>query len=313
MKGNREAAEAFMSLKGHTSQEFSSDFSGYISLHYALLINAIVVVRNILEYQGNLVHLALNKRIGFFPKTTALILAVRYCPDAIKLLLEKGAHIHRADLYDTTPLLYAAETQPPHIIDFLLDSGADINDVDSAGENIIFYSINKNNDTLLRYLITKKNLDINVVNEHGITLLAEATQRLDLKKNYFIQKKTIKEIILLGANINKSLIDGKYGILSYIINKGMPFKLIKFFVKHGADVNYIDNSDEKGYPLAYAIFENYNHRNHVNTIRENLHLGLINFLIGQGAKIMPHDRLFILESENAELINAIWKADVFEQ
>lgn len=314
MKGNREAAEVFMSLRGHTPEEVVLDFAGYTSLHYALLCNAILIVKNILEYPANVPGLQLNKRVGAWPGVTPLILAARYCPDAIKLLIEVGgANIDRGDFSEVTPLLYAAEVQPPQVIELLLSLGADINDVDDSDENIIFYAVKKNNDFLLNYLIKEKKLDINVANNVGITPLALATDELTMNKNYHRQKETIKELILLGANINKSFIQSKYGLLSVIINRGIPFKLIKFFIKHGADVNYIDKSDENGYPLACAIFENYNHRNHVNTVRKNLHFGLINFLIGQGAKIMPYDRLIILESENAELINAIWKADVFQQ
>lgn len=312
MKGNNKAAETFMNIAKHTGQIVYIDFAGYTALHYALICNAVMIVKNILSNPANLLSLRLNKRVGNLPGVTPLILAVRYCPEAIPLLLENGANINRRDHFQSSPLLYASGTQPKSIIKLMIKQGATQDVTDNTGENMLFIAARNNNDKLINYLVKKKILEIDSENMSDETPLAVSISQLSFDvANYGRHRETIKKLIELGASINKSFMRGK-GFLSFILkNFSNDIELIEYFVKHGADVNYVNSSAEKGYPLVFAIFENYKSGDEIYKIREHLNFKLINFLIENGAKIMLKDLNIILESKDHELIIALSKANLF--
>ncbi|KAL1110010.1 hypothetical protein AAG570_014006, partial [Ranatra chinensis] len=73
---------------------------------------------------------------------TALFIAAEKNPhvDALRILLDSGADLHKKDVDGVTPLLLAASNKNPAVFAFLLEKGGDLSTVTRQGKNILFFA-----------------------------------------------------------------------------------------------------------------------------------------------------------------------------
>ncbi len=147
-----------------------------------------------------------------------------------------------------------------NILKLMIKKKININQIDVNGENIldeILYILElqlqpakkllqlEGNYSLItketRYLelakvLIENGLDINKMDEYGITTLSKEVE----KKNY----EHVEFLIDCGADINNKNINGKTLLLNEVMKGNSNYKMINFLVKHGADINLRDG-DEK--------------------------------------------------------------------
>lgn len=299
-KGNIKAAEAFLEIF-NKNPYILKDITRFTTLHYAIMTDARNLLQKMLLLPENRLRIQhhINELIGDEPGVSPLMLATQYSPSSLKILLKNGADINLANDEGITAFLYAAEYQDPSILQFLLAHGASLNDLDSDSENALFYAAKGNNIDSIKYLVQEKKLDINSKNADETTVLGAALE-------HGATPETIMTIVDLGASVNDP-IQGVYEMISFLIRTQYDTpNLIKWFIDQGAELNYLD---EESYPLAEAIFEEYDFNKGSNTFRENINYDLVHYLIDHGAKIMPQDKEAILNSGDQKLIELIQKAE----
>ena len=164
---------------------------------------------------------------------------------------------HRRNVLFNTVLL---GTKNIDILKLMIKKKIDINHVDINGENILdelLYIIDlqlrtpkkllqlEGNYSLIkketRYLdlalvLIENGLDINKMDEYGITTLSKEVE----KKNY----EHIEFLIECGADINKKNINGKTLLLNEVMRGNSNYRMINFLIKHGADIELRD-ADER--------------------------------------------------------------------
>jgi ankyrin repeat protein len=60
--------------------------------------------------------------------------------NSLKLFLKANVKAEQSDVYNQTPLFYAAREGHLEIANCLIDNGADVNHVDVAGQTPLFYA-----------------------------------------------------------------------------------------------------------------------------------------------------------------------------
>lgn len=162
-QGNSEAAETLLTFLREKSHLYA-DKTGLLTVHYALMANAVSLVKRIVDNTEK-INKIINKLRGGEPGVTPLILATLYCPDAIKLLINKGANINKVNQDGVPPFLFAALKQPENVLDLLIQAGANKDVVDNDNHNALFYAIQGNNKDIIRYLIEKLKLNPTIRDE----------------------------------------------------------------------------------------------------------------------------------------------------
>jgi len=233
-----------------------------------------------------------------------------------------------------TPLIYSYILENQIDFEYLLNT-SDINELDSFGNNILYYAIIKEDIKIVKYLISNRiyldfsnnriekyyhsvlDISIYIKNKDIINIILESNNSLlnipnglgevplitlIKYKEITVENKIefIKEFIKKGANVN--FISGHgYSPIVYAIQEKL-IDLVKLFIESGADVNLLDKYEDT--PLVYAIKEN--------------DLPLVKLLIDNGANVNYRDSngytplCYAVQNENVEITKLLieYKANV---
>ena len=173
---------------------------------------------NIQDNQGNtaLIHTAIvnnieGTRLLLSAKSTKLEITNNYGDTAVLEAVRGGnlkilemLHNHGAKfdvVTDTgyTPLLVASQNGHVDLIDYLIDSSlAAVNEQNgSTGETALMISVENANDEVLKLLLNKKNIDVNIKDSENVTPLIKATMRNNIKA---IQELVTNSHLLCDVN-----------------------------------------------------------------------------------------------------------------
>lgn len=110
-------------------------------------------------------------------------------PQAIKLLLDKGADINARDASGKTPLMQAAESKGSEIISLLISKGARVNDQDNKGKTPLMHTMPDNvrvdeADSLIKteeliHTLLRHGARKNIRDKEGKTAADHANQKAD--------------------------------------------------------------------------------------------------------------------------------------
>ncbi|EAX91535.1 hypothetical protein TVAG_376460 [Trichomonas vaginalis G3] len=170
-------------------------------------------------------------------KRTALSYTLRD-PELIKILLSHGANINDVDIWNKTPLHYAAENCYREGVEFLLSNGADVNVKDNG------------DSTVLHYAVKAKEFSLSDLFGHKIDPVS-----LKYKLSHphsSIEKKLIVEMLIShGVDINAKNHACRTA-LHYAV-KLEPIQLVNLLLAHNADINIMDEKGDRA--LDFAILK----------------------------------------------------------
>lgn len=145
--------------------------------------------------------------------------------DIAKLLIDAGADVHNADQDGTTPLCVALAMEYPTIVQLLIDSGADVNQANVDGDTPLHFA-SKGNDIEGVKLLIKAGADMTKKNKDGETPLCIA---LAMEDNDIVQLLVDSKIDANQAN--------RYGNTAlHLASKDNDIEGVKRLIKVGADV-----------------------------------------------------------------------------
>jgi ankyrin repeat protein len=148
-------------------------------------------------------------------------------PEVIRLLLDHGADVDRADRDGMTPLMEASELGMGSV-SLLLEHGAKVDARDRQGWTPLMYALNNRGEGTV-WLLLSKGADVNAHDVGGETPLMIA-----------IRRAAHDPIRLFGEDLVAKAAEEKTRYVS----------LIRFLIEHGADVNVRARSGDT--PLALA-------------------------------------------------------------
>ena len=189
--------------------------------------------------------LLLNARVGLNHRddrgSTALHTAVRaVAPQAVEMLLEAGADQRLVDAEGYPPLSLALLRDDTAIAAVLLErQGSRLVPLGEERRPAPFEAVATGNVKLLRLLLAH-DLDPNLVDPQGVSLLAHAIRRADYE--------IIETLLQLGANVGAAIAQG-ISSLAHAARTG-DSRLAELLLDHGADLN--DTGDGIA-PLALAV------------------------------------------------------------
>jgi len=95
-------------------------------------------------------------------------------PEAVRLLIEAGADIHKQDQMQNNPFLYAGAEGLLDIVELLIEAKANTKLTNRYGGVAIIPASEKGHVETVRTLLEKTDIDVNHVNRLGWTALLEA-------------------------------------------------------------------------------------------------------------------------------------------
>lgn len=167
--------------------------------------------------------------------------------DIIKLLVDKGANVHRKTLqYHLQPIHLASMYGFDQCIRQLYEYGADIDSLDNKARSPIFLSVKYGNPSAVQTLIDL-NANINIRHQGGgFSLLHLATELSELE--------IIKLLVKNGADINMKMKYDEYSPLMIACKKG-DVNMARILIEMGANVNQRDIQGKS--PLHIACENDY--------------------------------------------------------
>ena len=203
-------------------------------------------------------------------QSSSLVLAHVYSESFSEILPVKGTGLHMAaffglahlsaslleqqddtkvepdsgDMWEQTPLLYAAERGHMAVVKLLLErADVDINRTDSSGNGPLSYAVMKGHVAIVQLMLAKDEVDVNSKNERGRTPLLYAAERGDVE---------VVKLLLERADVDINHIDSwGNGTLSYAAMEGRVAIVQLMLAKDGVDVN--SKNQWGGTPLLYAV------------------------------------------------------------
>lgn len=178
--------------------------------------------------------------------------AGRGATDAIELLLQHGADVHKRDMYGRTPLIAAAgnsEAQPK-IVNMLLARGAKVNVHDPSGTTPLLAALNmgtsSDEDVVRQRAIVEAlvaaGADIRVADQRGTTPLMAAV--------YHGRMWSVKLLLDRGAEVNVRDRSGKNAFLYLYNSLFRDFeKDAWLLLEHGIDVGITSRIGESALPM----------------------------------------------------------------
>ncbi len=144
----------------------------------------------------------------------------------IKLLVERGADVNVMDIYDNTPLYYAAEKNTLEMVEFLVSQGNDPLAENCDGDNLLTVSVCNPHKDVLEYFF-QQGVDIDGVSDlNPLGMAMRYGTPVDM--DFFIEHGADKE-----------------QALAYAFNCA-PLENIRYLLEKGCDVNAVfDNRGER--------------------------------------------------------------------
>ncbi len=228
------------------------DNDGYTALCHACMVGSRDIIKILIENGADVCFTSNNGE-------TPLHLAANYGnKEILRMLLDNGADIDATDNRGKSSIIYAVKAGKGDAAKFLKESGADINLTDDSGITAIDYaniggraSIIKNvfqdaeihTDTYgntplhlacynaqseaVRVLLQNPEIDINAVNDLGVTALHVAVEN----SNIYITE------LLLKAGADSEERDNNGDTFLHMAARQKKTQLVHVLLKHGTDVN----------------------------------------------------------------------------
>lgn len=183
--------------------------------------------------------------------------------DLIKTLIESGANINQADIFDCTPLLFVTFQNDAELIKILCEFGADPNKPNKEGITPLFYAIQDGHYRAVEQLIKNGAMVNYKLSDGNMALFAAVKANNDSIAALLIRNKAlVNETDSLGlsplhyasgygfpymanllvnssANINLKDIYGNSPLMTAIYSGAK--EVTKILINAGADVNITDN------------------------------------------------------------------------
>ncbi len=227
--------------------------------------------------------------------------------DLVKLLLSRGASVHKRSKFRGTAVMTAvynakvAEAVQIEILSLLIARGARVNDACSEGDTPIMNAAQDGRLEVVRYLVSR-GADIHRRDIRGMTALARAAS--------LGRGEVVKYLVSKGAKVNlpksspvaMAAGNGHIEVVRFLIEKGADtekkgrlavpalmtacrggyIEIVKLLVEKGSDVNI---KSEYGSPLAFAVLS--------RKTRGAVKIEMIKYLLSKGAEINPGKRAHI--------------------
>jgi ankyrin repeat protein len=148
-----------------------------------------------------------------------------------QLLIKYGADVNIQSLPDQiNALIIASEKEDEEICKLLIEHKAHVNAQDDRGFTALMASAPNNSDAIARLLI-KNGADANIRAKNNMTALCIAASQG--------QKSICKLLLAAGAEMNVQDLNGTTALMNANMNGDAPecVAVIKYLIKHGADVN----------------------------------------------------------------------------
>ncbi|MBN1798262.1 MAG: ankyrin repeat domain-containing protein [Spirochaetales bacterium] len=159
----------------------------------------------------------------------------------VKLFLDKGTDINIQDKFGSTALLLSCSKQYIEVAEYLLDRGADPSKKHILGLDAFWYAFEKRNYALLELLIGHKT-DMNGYYPTWYYCSAPYFPATALyQAMFFDDVAMVKFLVRHGADVN---IPNHIGLspLTLAVAKD-NYALTELLIKHGADVHYVDKKE----------------------------------------------------------------------
>ena len=258
------------------------------------------------------------------------------CLESAKWLLEKGADIEAQNIEQNTPLFYAALSNSGPMTRFLISKGANtdhknihertalqealisgkrtvdslfeetnnLDNCDIHGNNLVFDAVANGSRDLIEKVITNKNININIINNNGNTILHKEA----ILKNNELAMRLMEE----GAD--PTILDkaGK-NFLFYAVSRGIENEeIVNKAIELGCDLNSRCSNNKT---ILMQSVQNYLELENEDKEMKASHLKMIKKLIKEGIQVDAVDNrketvLFdVVRSEDEELIALFTKHD----
>ncbi len=190
-----------------------------------------------LALDGADVNLAAGARNGGYPLNSPLRIAVGVGDAAtLRVLIERGADIHRLAEGEPPLLIHAAATGIPETVEILLNAGADVKALDVGGGTALTaavdaaYAVGKEQSIRLVELLLRRGADPHVIPEDDFTALARAEEgghaaiaRILRATGSPDRDECLDRIAAKGPLY--AVRSGKFGAVKRLVRKGVSFRV----------------------------------------------------------------------------------------
>lgn len=234
---------------------------------------------------------------------TALFYAINSRSSAIlQVLIENNININHLNINRRTALQEAVISANNRIVNFLIEIEQDLSNCDIHGNNLIFDAVANGNFDIIRKIASRKEININQVNEDGDTVLQKEA----------VLKNNDLALLLLDLGADPTILDknGK-NFLFYAVSNGINnIEILQKAVKLGCNINSRSSKNET------LLMESINY--YLNTPKEsieerNSHLEMIRELIRLGVDVnalnVDNENAFFIvtRTEDRELIYSFFE------
>ena len=236
-------------------------------------------------------------------KETALFYAINSRSSAIlQVLIENNVNINHLNINKRTALQEAVISANNRIVNFLIEIEQDLSNCDIYGNNLIFDAIANGNFDIIKKIGSRKEININQINEDGDTVLQKEA----------VLKNNDLALLLLDLGADPTILDrnGK-NFLFYAVSNGINnIDILQRAVKLGCNINSRSSKNET------LLMESINY--YLNTPKEsieerNSHLEMIKELIRLGVDVNAlnddNENAFFIatRTEDRELIHSFFE------
>ena len=263
---------------------------GDTPLHEAAKINNVMILEKLIKKADTVNPL---NNLGVTPLIDAVD---KLLPESVDLLIRSGADIHIKTPQGVSAILLAGRQHNVKIMSQLLEAGANVEDADLYDVSVLHeavhysprYEANGSEDeaTQVVELLLKAGANPNRTAKSGTKPLATAAQ--------FYNKPVIDLLIEYGADPNVHTIGGVYGEVSALMMACLKtdVEVVKSLVDRGADVNFENHKKET--PLEYLLSARYENKDNEKYLEKiNKAEEIIDFLLAAGAKL-PESKRYLL-------------------
>ncbi|GBO23214.1 Ankyrin-2 [Araneus ventricosus] len=162
-----------------------------------------------------------------------------------RFLISKRANVNAQDGEGKTALHWIAEGENVENLEILLSGGADISIRDNKNQSVAEVAVSSSQLEMIKLLIQKKDIDVNMKGDKGITFLHTSAEKGSLEITEYLT--------LQGANINAKDMNGSKPIHA-AAGKGHK-DIVEFYLDKNVNVNDLGHQDFT--PLHFAALGGY--------------------------------------------------------